>query len=42
MGNDYNKASHDPFNIKYVLVAVLVALALPLMHVLLGISVFLN
>lgn len=42
MGHDHNEGPHDPFNVKYLLIALVVALGLPLMHVLLGISVFLK
>lgn len=31
-----NLASHDPFNAKYLLIALVVLLALPMMHVILG------
>ena len=41
MSHQSNQTNYDPFNFKYLLTAVVVALGLPLMHVVLGISVFL-
>ena len=34
--NENKLAPHDPFNLTYLLVALVVLLALPLMHVILG------
>lgn len=41
MNDNSQEGSHDPFDVKYLLAAVLVAVLLPLMHVFLGISVYL-
>jgi hypothetical protein len=38
MQNDVN--SHDPFNWGYLIAALVILLALPLMHVILGWTVF--
>ena len=34
--NKNNLAPHDPFNFKYLLAALAVLIALPMMHVILG------
>lgn len=34
--DEHNLAPHDPFNFKYLLVALVVLLALPMMHIILG------
>jgi len=41
MSSPSKDGKYDPFNVKYLLAAVVTALAFPLMHVALGISVFL-
>ena len=41
MSHDNNDGTHDPFNAKYLFIALGVALALPMMHVFLGIKVYL-
>ena len=41
MSNESNEVSHDPFDLKYLLAAVGVAVLLPLMHVFLGMLVYL-
>lgn len=41
MSHDNNDGPHDPFNAKYLFIALGVALALPMMHVFLGIKVYL-
>lgn len=33
---EQDQASFDPFNVKYLLVALVVLLALPLLHVIMG------
>lgn len=41
MSHDNNDGPHDPFNAKYLFIALGVALALPMMHVFLAINVYL-
>lgn len=41
MGGESNNGSYDPFSFKYLLIALVVALGLPLMHVFLGIGTYL-
>lgn len=41
MGGDVKNGSHDPFSFKYLLIALVVALGLPLMHVFIGLKTYL-
>lgn len=41
MGEQLKNGSYDPFSFKYLLIALVAALGLPLMHVFIGISTYL-
>lgn len=41
MANESHDGPHDPFNMKYVLAILVAAVLFPLMHIFVGISVFL-
>lgn len=40
MAHESNEGPHDSFNIKYLLAILVVALLFPLMHIFVGISVY--
>lgn len=41
MAQDPDGGPHDPFNVKYLVAILLAALLFPLMHIFVGIGVFL-